>query len=92
MAPEIEAVPRSSKAVETLAKLDWINPKPVALLELPERRPPNVNWPIVRVPALYELRALVRRPVVAVRVVPLKPLVRSNEPAKELEPVPLEKN
>ena len=43
---------------------------------------------MVRVPALIGRILLVVKPVVAVKVVPLMPLVTANEPANELEPVP----
>ena len=51
--------------------------------------PPKVKALMVKGPALYLEIELVKRPVVAVMVVALNPLVISREPAKELEPVEL---
>ena len=59
-------------------------------LELPVTLPPNVKALMVKVVALYGEMVVVRRPVVAVMVVLLRPLERSRLPAKELEPVLLD--
>jgi hypothetical protein len=61
-------------------------------LELPEISPPNVKALMVKVPLLYGLMVLVKRAVVPVRVVALRPFDRAREPAKELEPVLVELN
>lgn len=61
--------------------------KPVMFLELPVISPPNVKALMVRVPALYAVMVLVRRPEVPVKMVARKPLDKSKLPEKELEPV-----
>ena len=104
MAPEMEAVPRSSNNVETEAKFDCIKPKPVALFELPESNPPKVKALICKVPV--EEIVFVPPPV-KVRPPPesvlrkLPPVVRLpaewmprpvfKEPEKELLPTPVER-
>ena len=60
-------------------------------LELPVTLPPNVKALMVKVVALYGEMVVVRRPVVAVMVVLLRPLERSREPVKAFDAIAVER-
>ena len=68
--------------------MDCNRVKPVAFWVLPERRPPRVNWLMVKVPPLA-WRRFVFTPWLAESCVVRRPLDNSRLPWKELEPVPV---
>ena len=98
--PPIDAKLPTSKLLDTEALLVLRRVNPVILLFAPITLPPNVNAFICNVPELSDLITLVPPPLklrtpldaVMVALVALTPLAMSSDPAKELEPVPEERN